>query len=283
MKNKIFITVLFLVTNIVSFAQFQKHQIGVFVGGGIQTLLYKPLMAEHKQGFGATMSFDYRYFINKQWSVGTGIGLSSYAAKAEINASVGETHYDDINIEDFEYKTAYNDWTEKQNLLQMEIPIAVYYHYTIKNDWMFLGGLGVKTAFPVFNNYKVTGENYVTTGYYESTGVEYRDMPQHGFYTQEADLKGKSDMHIADILLFTDLGVTHTINSSTDFFIGLYCSYGLTSQINDSDDSLFSAEDYTGMLSSSEVNTLHNFAMGLKVGVLKKIGTINSPLFHRGK
>lgn len=279
MKHRIIITVLFLVTSTVSFSQ--KHQIGASIGGGMQTLFYKPTIADHKQGFGGTMSVDYQYFLQKQWSIGSGICISSYAAKSYIDTSIGETQHDDTHNEDFEYRTTYNEWTEKQNFLQLEIPIAVYYHYEINKAWNLQCGFGSKVAFPLFNNYKVKGENYETSGYYESTGVEYKDMPQHGFYTQEANLKGKADVHIADVQLFTDLGIAYVINSSMDIYVGLYCSYGLTSQVNDSNTNLLSAGDYTGMLSSSEVNSLHNFALGAKVGIQKTIGHTKRTLMNQ--
>lgn len=272
--------VLFLVTSSVTFAQIQKHQIGISFAGGMQTLFYKPSIADHKQGLGGMITFDYQYFLQKQWSIGTGIGISSYSAKAIIDESIVETHYDDSNVEDFMFTTTYNDWTEKQNFLQLEIPIAVYFHHKLGNNWNFQCGFGPRIAFPLTNKYKVSGEYYETSGYYESTGVEYKNMPQHGFCMKDANIEGKSDVHIADIQFFTDLGFSYSINT-IDLYLGAYCSYGLTNQINNSNTSLFTAEDYSGMLTSSEVNKLHNFAVGAKIGITKKIGSTSAKMNYK--
>ena len=99
------------------------------------------------------MTFDvgYHYFFTNSWAIASGLGFSTYSAKTQYNSSktdeLNPTYettpsYDSINGLDYEFRTYFNGFEEKQNLVMLEIPIMAYYEYAISQTRFEVFGKG---------------------------------------------------------------------------------------------------------------------------------------------
>lgn len=253
-------------------AQTDRMQLGVNVGGGLNTMLYKVQDGQQKLGGGATFDVNFRYFFNDNWGIGTAVGISSYAAKGIFNSELRDSRYDEVNMRNYEYIARADNWQERQNMILFELPIGVYYRTEIANKWNFMAGLGVRLDVPVWSNYMVKDGSYSLSAYYPDLGVEFNNMPQHGLYTQTESLKGKNQLRTVDAQVFADLGFTYNVSNALGLYMGLYAAYGLTNQLQPGADKLFLADNYQGMFQSTQVDAMHNLSFGVKLGCVVNLG-----------
>lgn len=268
MINRHIITVFSLSMAMAAQAQLYDHNLDVTLGGGLQSIQYSPKNGDHTPLFGGAFNINYRYMLDDHWGVGAGVGLGFYNAKATFdNLELRRDLIHRDNNEPYEHRTFFHDWEEKQRLLEVEVPIAFYYTTPIKKGWEFIGSIGAKLNFPVWNQYKNTDGYMETKGFFEElTNIEYQNLPQHQFLTLQG-YKGEMDLKKLAVSPFIDAGVIHNLKNDIRLYLGAYFSYGVTSLIEKGKAPLFDSEKYTNVINSDQTNKAHLLACGLKVGV----------------
>ena len=252
-------------------AQETGHYLYLNGGGGFHNLSYPLLNGTEKGSFGYTLNAGYGYFFNKHWGLQTGIGLESIKPEATLNYMTGSPSTD-TDGENYEYRTYYNNWKEKQNLMFLDIPLGLQFRQTLNKKITLLASAGLKMAIPVHSTFETTGGEIATTGYYTQYEVELKNMPQHGFVNISDHLTG--DVSIKPSFSgFADLGATYTLTSRIDLNTGIYTGYGLNN-IGKSADNLLYQKDkvYNGILASDQVGNAKTVSMGLKLGMIWHFG-----------
>ncbi len=249
-------------------AQLFRHNIDLTVGGGLQSLQYSPQDGKHEPLFGGAFNANYRYCIDENWGVGAGIGLGYYNAKSIYNdIMLSNDLVHPHNGEAYEHRSYFNDWKERQRLLELEIPISVYYTIPMKNRWSFLGGVGAKFNIPVWNQYENTGGTIQTTGFFEElTNIEYENLPQHYFQNLDG-YEGKAEMKKFGVSPFLEAGFLRDLRNDKQLYLGAYFSYGVTNLNKTKEEPIFDGYDYIGSITSNQVDKVHLLACGIKVGI----------------
>ena len=178
----------------------------------------------------------------------------------------------DTDGENYEYRTYYNNWKEKQKLMFLDIPLGLQFRHTLNKKIGLLAMAGVKMAIPVHSTFETTGGEIATTGYYSQYEVELKDMPQHGFVSITDHLTG--DVSIKTSYSgFADLGATFTLTPKIDLYTGAYLDYGLNSLGKRVDKLVYQKDGvYNGILASDQVGNAKTVSMGLKLGMLWHFG-----------
>jgi len=247
-------------------AQETGHTLFFNAGAGMHHLSYDLLNGTQKGGAGYSFNAGYSYFFNQRWGIQTGIGLQSFRSTATLNYTTGVPSVDTDGAA-YEYRTYYNNWKEKQQLVFFDIPLGVQYRRDFKEKIQLLATVGLKLSLPVKKTYKTTGGELVTSGVYSQWNVELKDMPQHGFNTITEQLTGNVSIK-PSYSGFAELGALYGLSPKLDLYAGGYVNLGLNNVLK-SDNKLVYQQDgvYNGVLASNQTDKARIISMGLKVGV----------------
>lgn len=247
-------------------AQDNDQYFYINAGGGFHNLSYKLQNGTEKGGFGTSVNAGYSYFLNEHWGLQTGIGLKSVRPEATLNFMTGNPSTD-TDGEDYEFRTYYNNWKEKENLLFLDIPLGLNYRQELSEKFHLLATAGLKIFVPLKTTYKTTGGEIVTSGYYSQYNVELKDLPRHGFNTITGQLTG--DVSIKPSYSgFAELGALYSLSPGFDLYVGGYVDYGLNNVAKNSDKFVYQQDGvYNGVLASNELDEARTVFLGLKVGL----------------
>ena len=150
----------------------------LYFGGGIHSMLYKPVDGTHNLTFGFMGGLQYQYMFNHHWGLGLGVEASSLAASAKYTYSIvdkqvmlpGATYFADVNTNLYNFR-------EAQRAFLFSVPLEIIFRAPISPKSAFQMGVGAALDLPRFGKYKVTDGNYSRSAYMPRTNVTYEDMP----------------------------------------------------------------------------------------------------------
>ena len=254
------------------------NYIGLNLGGGLNSMTYSPANGKHSLGFGYDAGFHYTYFFNEHFGLGFGVHYTranAYARYSYTEVTTGLTHLNNPNVH-YNLSTKYDNWKERQTIGVLGIPVEVFYRAALDKKWTFIGGLGFEFDLPMSGKYRVVDGEYTTTGTFPALGdYVVAGMPEHGFATYEAIENDKIDNLKLGVSVTADLGVRMALNNNWGLYFGIYGGYGLNSMLKDKSDAplvLINAKepakhDYNGTFASNEIDAMHLFRLGVKVGI----------------
>ena len=271
--KKILITIFLLIPCIALHSQDAKDYFSILGGGGVHNLKYSfQESSNHFQGSaGYLLNVNYSHFLNSNWGISTGIGASTYSGHSILNFTSRNMETDFEN-DSYEFRAKFQNWEEKQYGLFWEIPLTLQFRQRLSNKDHLLLGLGGKISSPFKTTYKVTGGEITTTGYYSQWNVEFSNLPQYGLTTISNRPKGDLTMKTS-YALTADLGTLHQLNNHIGIYLGGYFNYGLNNILLKENKLIYESKgNYNGVLSSSQVSDVKQFAYGVKVGVYFALG-----------
>ena len=149
--KKISITLMLLASFAVS-AQSIDHfsNLQFNLGGGLHSLLYKPVDGASSLGVGGLVELQYQHMFNHNIGIGLGVQAATLNSSAVYNYGYrqdGLTHPD--NGLTYDRSTRFNDWREAQKMIALGIPVQLMLRAPINEKWAFQGGLGVQFDIPM--------------------------------------------------------------------------------------------------------------------------------------
>ena len=218
-------------------SNFSHNRVNIHFGGAFTNNIYKRIPApEIRQSYslGAIFEIGYSYFFNQHWGIGLGVGVSNIHAKANLNLmgvqeNAGGEEYVPEGYTPSNYDLLYttNDLFEKQYVTAIEVPLTAQFEKKFTDACGIYAQLGVKGYFPIYNRSWMKKGTIVTTGYEPFTDALYEQAYciNHGF--GEFEVKGNGSTKLrCSVDLQADFGGIFTINNKTDFYVGVWCSYG---------------------------------------------------------
>lgn len=273
-KMKKILTIIFLLIPCISlFPQAAQDYFSILGGGGIQNLKYS--FQENSNHFQESTDYllnvNYSHFLNSHWGISTGVGASRYSGHSILNFTSKNIETDYEN-DSYEFRAKFQNWEEKQYGLFWEIPLTLQFRQRLSNKDHLLLGVGGKLSSPFKTTYKVTDGEITTTGYYSQWNVEFSNLPQYGFTTISNRPKGDITLKTS-YTLTADLGTLHQLNNRIGIYLGGYFNYGLNNILKKENKLIYESNgNYNGVLSSSQVSNIKQFAYGVKVGLYFALG-----------
>ncbi len=253
-------------------AQEVGHYLYLNAGGGVHNLSSSPKDGSQKGGLGLTLDAGYGYFFNKHWGFQGGIGLQSFEPSATLNYTT-EAPSVDTDGAPYLYRTFYNNWREKQQLLFLDIPLGFKFRLLLFKKINFLATAGMKMSIPLTATYKTTGGAIKTTGYYSQFNVVLEEMPRHGFDNLTDQMTGNVSIKSA-FGAFADLGASYGLSEGIDLYAGGYFVQGLNNVTKSSGKLVYQQDgQYNGVMDSNQIDKANTTAVGLKVGLVWRFGT----------
>lgn len=245
----------------------QKQYVNFDLGGGMQSFIYDlRLGASATKSLGWSGDLKYVYFFNNHWGAGTGVGMYQYRAKSKLDGEDVHLLFDEYNQLEYYYTTAYHNWTERQRLIDVEVPLMAYYEKTeLMSNASLLIGMGGKVILPVSYNYQVTGGYYETTGYYPAYNLTIDKLEHHGFGRDETPYKGKLGSNVGFALCF-EMDLIYWFDN-VGLYLGTFGTYGLTDMTKHNQLLRDEMQRYNGMLASDQTDHVSLLNFGFRLGI----------------
>jgi len=254
----------------------QDKLFNISVGGGMEILSYTPEIGKPKPGGGVLLECQYQQFFLKNLGYAVGVGLSYFSANYYINETIEKQIVDETDAGvPYTLRTIFDDFNEKQQTLQLEVPVGLYGRFELNQRTSFIIGAGPKIAFPFISKYKYSRGSVETRAYFGGDiNAELLEIPQHGLHKQDANGRNDIDKNRLLLSIFGDMMWTYSINNACLLHMGLYFSYGITDMVSNHDATMGISQK--SILNSSLTEKIVPICVGAKVGVslpLKKGGS----------
>ena len=183
-----------------------------------------------------TIELGYAYMFDQHWGLGLGVGIQRLATRTNMNIKGVIRDFDDPEYSEFsEHNTKYDylyetkNMIEKQVIYAVEVPLTAVWEYRFKQNPKIglYAQLGLRGWFPIYNRSRILDGTLVTTGYDAFYDVlwEHEYCVDHGFDEYAIEGNGSAKLRCS-FDLQGDFGAIFRLNNKTDFYVGLYCTYG---------------------------------------------------------
>jgi hypothetical protein len=240
MKQKIiytFIRLIFLIAFVVAFSPCQaqvyqeKHEVSVLVGGGYAPLYYylhNVPDSKFTPGYGGMAGLGYAFFFNDFIGIGTGAEVAKYNSQVKISQFSDKYNAFD-GEENFEFRYSVNGYTEKQNLLAIQIPLYLQLQFPLFHDeHLTYFSLGGKIGFPISSQYQSSSASYQTSAYYPQYDALLETPQSEGLGTfQNRTTKDKLHFNYPLYMLTAELGMKWMISNNFSLYTGIYLDYSI--------------------------------------------------------
>jgi hypothetical protein len=234
-KTIIFIQILCLVSILLHLpchAQYQeKHEVSVGVGGGYAPLYYylhSVAGSKLTPGYGGNAGLGYTFFLNDNIGFGSGVEVGIYNSQVKID-QFSDKYSSNDGEENFEFRYTVNGYTEKQNLLTVQIPLFVQFQIPLLDDeHLTYFALGGKIGFPLDAKYQSSSVSCQTSAYYPQYDALLESPASQGLGVfQNRTSKGKFQLDYPLYMLSAELGMKWMIANNFSLYTGVYFDYSI--------------------------------------------------------
>gem|GEM_PF-1575325 len=259
---------------------FCRHEFSIWTAGGMSALNYKPSFGERDLKAGGTFGIGYTYYFHPKWGIHAGLEAAVYNTTFRFG-KLKDVHYarngfDDLtpgwtgDDEIIDYHTEISNYTERQQLYSLNIPLMLQFQTPIANGkHQFFASAGAKLGIPIQNTYKVSNATLYTWYYDHKHNVEIRPDPtDYGIPSLEAlgcfynlpysTRKKANDFRLAG-MASVETGVKFHLNPKLSLYVGAYFDYGFNNVSKHSGKQFFDFDpEYVQMHSNSVLSSQYS-------------------------
>lgn len=257
----------------------QKGEINNYIGltvspFGLNTMLCQPTDGTHYLKLGLGAGLHYNHFFGEHFGFGLGVHYDRVRSATNYNiteVTSGLTHTDNPNVV-YDLNTQFNNWTERQTVNVLSVPVELFWRNVINKRWTVLAGLGVAFDLPLSGKYTAEEGTYTTSGYFPALGYTVYDLPSHGFGTYNADVEHDINGLKLGVSVMADFGYRLSLKNNWGLYFGVYGGYCVNSMADESENPLVNIADdathtYNGTFASNQIGGLHLLRAGVKLGI----------------
>lgn len=261
-----------------------KHYIDIYAAGGVSSLGYSLEGGKTSLGIAFSAGLGYTWFFRPVIGLQTGVSLTRLATKATLVNEMQWAGLTDYAGDEYIHRTAFSDWTEKQQAYLVEIPLGLRFRYFANKDSKagLHAAFGAKLAMPVIANFKHASGAVTHYAWYDYWQLELRDLPGR-FETetiatpQEESVRDK--LNVVNAEAYAELGIALRAGERTEISIAAYGQY----LINDfcavkrenrtplgfanAHNNYSFMTEYHGLIGTNKIGAMHPWMAGLKIGV----------------
>lgn len=251
---------------------------------------YQPAHVVNKVHFpGWNGSFGISYYFVPWMGIGTGLQFSTYVNNAAIThpwttPSGTYDKYGEDPMNEYTLTATPNSLSEYQDIYMLEVPIALKFRYR-PGIVGLTATAGMKIGIPMYNAYKLSNNGVMKNQVYYPffdltmenvpTVVEDLDVPYASGHLSTARF------NTLNYAAYAELGMLIHVHQRVDLAITAFANYYANDLLasHSSTDLGFAdgrksgeypmpyTEAYDGVLNTNEVQTLHPWSAGLKIGI----------------
>lgn len=277
------------------------HYLQGHAGIGYAELGYKPNREndQAKGGVGATVGLNYAYYFHENWGVTAGIDFDYFGGRAIVGDCYEwgtDLTNGDSDGEVYAHRVYGHEWTEKQSVGMIGLPIGIQMMYPLskkENPLKIYAGAGLQIGLPVLKTYSLTSGQIEHRGWYEQWKMEIHDQTDRDFYYEDVENFGKESkpLQLAPVAVgvFADLGVAIPVAEQWDIMVGAFAKVTCNNMHNSNSRDLGWAgssftqyvpdgnntpkaishdfmNPYEGFVNSNEVSAVRPWMVGVKLG-----------------
>lgn len=225
---------------------------------------------------GAAVKAGYIYSLTNHIGIGTGIEFSQYKQEVSLRSPSGTlTNYEvDPSTSAFVYTITTSNYSEKQTLHAIQIPLFLQYKTNINKGVDFNFRAGAKYFLPI--QYKIVATaNYVDgAAYYPDFNLNIDNLPEYGFGGQ-GNYSASGEYQTKSILMSTfELGFTFDMVKKNALYMAMFLENGYGSILNQNRDESYIGYNPTsvvdrkanGLYSTNKNAKIQPVAFGLTLG-----------------
>lgn len=225
---------------------------------------------------GGAVKAGYIYSLTKHIGIGTGVEFSQYKQEVSLSNSSGTlTNFEvDPSSSAFIYNVTTSNYTEKQTLHAVQIPLFLQYKTNINKGIDFNFRAGAKYFLPVNYKIKASASSVNGTAYYPDVNLYIDDLPEYGFGGQ-SNYSGSGEYQTKGIIMSSfELGFTFDMGAKNALYVAMFLENGYGSILDqDKDESYIgynptSASDRkaNGLYSTDKDAKIRPVAFGVTLG-----------------
>lgn len=236
MKQRIILLLLITLNTFSVLAQDQtKHEILISAAGGASALSYTPNIGDTKNKTNYCLGISYFHNLNRLWSVGTGLEISSYNASYNLN-TFSDSYIANDGTQDFEFLTNGSNYHEKQSGTYLKIPIIGRISIPIFKDVQLYSSAGIKIGIPIKSDYEVRAllHNSGHYSYPENVIYDSQEFMGFGFFNYK---QSRQSLNLKPLLIGTiETGLRFKLNTNLSLLTGVYYEQSLSDLRKDNSD-----------------------------------------------
>jgi hypothetical protein len=200
-----------------------EHEITALLQGGLSTLRFDNSSA----GVGATFGLGYRYAVNANMAVSTGLELGLYNARYNQKSPFIQPGLAmNVQGENVVFNSTITAYTERVNTSFLQIPIMFTYGDDLHGwdaDWF--ASIGFKFAIPM--NAKFENTTSYDASFWSATGATY-DHDYWGLGTYNNKKRNSSIDNLKTAVIFAlEGGMKWSLTDNLSLYTGIYFDFGL--------------------------------------------------------
>lgn len=223
------------------------------------------------------------YYFVPWMGIGTGAQFSAYPNRSAVTKAWTQTTKDDYN-DDYTITSTPTNLKENQNIYMVEIPLALKFRAR-PGVVGFTGTAGVKIGIPVITNQKLAAngsiDNSVYYPFYDLTMSNVPGVVENLAIPSDKGTLRTSHLRTLNYAAYAELGILIRLHQRVELALAAYGNYYFTNLMENSNKRnlgfadgrttgkypLPYTESYAGVLRTNEVQELHPWSVGLKIGI----------------
>jgi outer membrane protein OmpA-like peptidoglycan-associated protein len=263
-----------------------------FAGGlGVGSYLYSqlgqsftPAHVKNKITFPAWHAeLGINYYFVSWMGIGTGVQFGVYPNRAAITQPWTDNNYDKYN-DNYTLTSTPDQLNEMQQLYMVEIPLA--FKFRARPGVVgFTGTAGIKLGIPVINRQQLQAngviKNSVYYPLYDLTMSEVPSVVENLSIPSEKNELQSGYLKQLNYAAYVEIGMLIRLHQRVDLAIAAYANYYFNDVLDRHDNNALGFNDgrsigeypvpyteaYQGVLRTNEVQSLHPWSVGLKIGL----------------
>ncbi len=215
-----------------------SHEIGIWLSGGSNNLLYSSSFGEKSPGWGGAFGLGYTWFFHRNWGIGLGAELALYQGQIRIDGLTDAHQTQDQDGQDIYYSARFDKYKEVQYLGNVNIPLNFIFQTRMRGENRFYASLAFKLGIPLWGQYRSKNAELTTEGYYyPSPGNPNQTLTQQqdlGYGTFKGiNSKGKIPFDLA-YMGQVEAGFKWHLAPGRDLYTGIYAEYAFNDVVKGS-------------------------------------------------
>ena len=242
-------------------------------------------------GFDINAGIGVNYYFLPWMGIGTGAHFSTYANRAGIRMPWVLTTTDAYGDE-YTITSTPRNLMEVQNIYMLELPIALKFRVRPQGIIGFTGTAGMKIGLPMYSKYQLKeGGTFENSIYYPKFDLTIHDVPS---VVENLSIPGKqpppASLRALNYAVYAEVGMLVRVHQRIEMVIAAYANYYVNDMLktHGTADLGFGTDlscgeypmpynaDYNGILWTKEIESLHPWSVGLRVGVQFNAGRTNA-------
>lgn len=235
-KHKIMKKIAVIIVLISCIGLVQAQEMRVYLGTGLSGQKVSVNQGKNKLKLGGHLGVSYTQLLTKSVGISLGVELGLHNNSVDLENTTFKNYDIDSKNSAFEYRIQTVEYSEKNRLTTVAIPLMLQVKTGSKTQFYISGG--AKLLMPISSKVTATADKLELSGYYPNINLVIDDLPNRGFGTLNNWSSENTTTFKMGIALSLSTGLGFKVAEKSTLYIGCYVDYGISDMLNKDEKSL---------------------------------------------